>query len=384
MKKWKIKAIAMTGILGAALMMSSWTSEKNTQSKETGRKIQIAILFDTSNSMDGLIDQAKSRIWNIVNTMSNLSHNQQIPEIEIALYEYGNDFLEEKKGFVRQVLPLSTDMDLISEQLFGLATNGGSEYCGTVIDRAIKDLKWTNQSGDIRIIYIAGNEPFDQGNVDYKASCRNAAKKDIKVHTIYCGDRERGIKELWYEGAVQGKGEYSNINSDLEVVQYKTPYDEEIKAYNDSLNGTYLMYGKKGIDYRMNQLKQDSNALSISENVQVERTVAKAKESYLNDKWDLVDAQKVNENFDIDEVKEEELPEELKNKTTEEKKQIIAVKEADRKRFQQKIGELSSQRQAFITDLKKKEEPKESDLGEEINLGIKKLAVEKGYELKQP
>ena len=29
--------------------------------------IQIALLLDTSNSMDGLIDQAKSQLWSVVN-----------------------------------------------------------------------------------------------------------------------------------------------------------------------------------------------------------------------------------------------------------------------------------------------------------------------------
>ena len=30
-------------------------------------KIQAAILLDVSNSMDGLIDQAKNQLWNMVN-----------------------------------------------------------------------------------------------------------------------------------------------------------------------------------------------------------------------------------------------------------------------------------------------------------------------------
>jgi hypothetical protein len=33
-------------------------------------KVQIALLLDTSNSMDGLIDQAKSQLWKIVNEMA--------------------------------------------------------------------------------------------------------------------------------------------------------------------------------------------------------------------------------------------------------------------------------------------------------------------------
>ena len=56
-------------------------------------KIQVAILLDTSSSMDGLIEQAKSRLWNIVNTLTTLKYEGKTPDIEISLYEYGNDNL---------------------------------------------------------------------------------------------------------------------------------------------------------------------------------------------------------------------------------------------------------------------------------------------------
>ena len=59
-------------------------------------KIQVALLLDTSNSMDGLIDQAKSRLWNIVNTLTTLKYNGQAPQVEIALYEYGNNGLRDE------------------------------------------------------------------------------------------------------------------------------------------------------------------------------------------------------------------------------------------------------------------------------------------------
>ncbi|MEY4289249.1 MAG: hypothetical protein RLZZ30_1337, partial [Bacteroidota bacterium] len=60
------------------------------QAQTTARKIQLVILFDTSNSMDGLINQAKSRIWAIVNEASGLQYQGQTPTLEIAMYDYGN------------------------------------------------------------------------------------------------------------------------------------------------------------------------------------------------------------------------------------------------------------------------------------------------------
>ena len=48
-------------------------------------KIQVALLLDTSSSMNGLIEQAKSRLWNIVNTLTTLKYEGKNPEIQISL-----------------------------------------------------------------------------------------------------------------------------------------------------------------------------------------------------------------------------------------------------------------------------------------------------------
>src|SRR5215207_5412336 len=53
-------------------------------------KIQAAILLDVSNSMDGLIEQAKAQLWNMVSVMGKAKCTEGTPQIEIALYEYGS------------------------------------------------------------------------------------------------------------------------------------------------------------------------------------------------------------------------------------------------------------------------------------------------------
>ena len=124
----------MTKILFSFLFITTLSSYTFSQG---ARKVQVAILFDTSNSMDGLLDQAKSRIWNIINDVSSLTHQGQTPKMEFAIYQYGNDGLEKSNHFIQQVLNLTGDMDLISQKLFSLRTNGGSEYCGAVIGKSL-------------------------------------------------------------------------------------------------------------------------------------------------------------------------------------------------------------------------------------------------------
>jgi len=149
-------------------------SQTTTQAKQS---IKIALLLDTSNSMDGLIDQAKSQLWTIVNELATSKCNDDSkPALQIALYEYGNDRLPASEGHIRQVCTLTDDLDLISEKLFSLKTNGGNEYCGQVIETSLNQLEWGTNEADVKMIFIAGNEPFTQGNFFYKTACEHANK----------------------------------------------------------------------------------------------------------------------------------------------------------------------------------------------------------------
>src|SRR4051794_10587913 len=136
--------------------------------------VQIALLLDTSNSMDGLIGQAKTQLWSVVNEFIRARRDGRPASIEVALYEYGNNGLPAREGFVRMVLPLTDDLDAVSEKLFALRTNGGQEYCGQVIRDATAQLDWSRSGAVYRAIFIAGNEPFSQGPVTYSESCRAA------------------------------------------------------------------------------------------------------------------------------------------------------------------------------------------------------------------
>ena len=56
--------------LVAFLFMNFTTDKSNVVAPAKDQTIMIALLLDTSNSMDGLIDQAKSQLWKIVNEVA--------------------------------------------------------------------------------------------------------------------------------------------------------------------------------------------------------------------------------------------------------------------------------------------------------------------------
>lgn len=316
------------------------------------RSIKLAILLDTSNSMDGLIDQAKSQLWSIVNELAKAKCDNTKPELRIALYEYGNSGLTPAEGYIRMVTPLTTDLDQISEDLFSLKTNGGQEFCGHVIQTALKELQWSTTSDDYQVIFIAGNEPFTQGNVDYRKSCTLAKSKGVIVNTIYCGSFDEGIATNWKDGAILTGGNYSSIEQDRKTVYIETPYDKDIVALNDKLNSTYVYYGSTGKEKMMLQSKQDANASTYGTGNAVKRTVSKSSHVYKNTSWDLVDASKEKE-FDMAKVESEQLPEEMKKMDEQQRKAYVAKKSAERDQINKQISELNKKREVYLAQQQK-------------------------------
>jgi von Willebrand factor type A domain len=315
-------------------------------------KIQLAILLDTSNSMDGLIGQAKSQLWKVVNELARAKRNGKHPQLEVGLFEYGNDGLPESDGYMRMVSNLTTDLDAISADLFALSTDGGSEYCGMVIDRAVTKLSWSKASDVLKIIYIAGNEPFTQGDVSYKKSCARAVAQGIIVNTIFCGDNNEGVETFWKDGADRADGRYMSIDQDRVVEDVPTPYDQEIVTLGNQLNGTYVAYGSAGEVSKSRQAEQDSNASSVGAAAPVERSVAKAQSAYSNAGWDLLDALQ-QKSVNLSTLKDADLPQAMRGMTLAQKEKYVKDLAAKRVEIQQKINADNEKRRTFLANAAK-------------------------------
>ncbi len=344
-------------------------------------KIKVALILDTSNSMDGLIDQTKSQLWNIVNELSHCRYASMDPKLEIALYEYGNDGLPMREGYIRLVTPFTNDLDLISEKLFALKTDGVSEYCGQVIGVSLKQLDWGDKREDLRMIFIAGNEPFDQGNVSYHEVCKSAKQNDIIVNTIFCGNFREGVNTHWKDGAYIGGGEYMNIDQDCRYVYIPSPYDDRILHLNNKLNDTYISYGKKGLAYKTRQEMQDQNAKEMSNGSAIQRTASKSSMKYTNTDWDLVDAYEADSEFVVD-LEISDLPEEMKNMSDSEKREYIESKQTERAKIKKEINELSEKRNKFVSEEQAKSST-ENMLDQAIIEAVKKQALAKNYSFEE-
>jgi hypothetical protein len=361
----------------AALLTAAAVSFAGEKDKPNEELIQIAILLDASNSMDGLIGQAKTQLWKIVNEFALAKRNGKTPRLEVAFYEYGKSSLPMAEGYIRQIVPLSTDLDKISDELFKLTTNGGDEYCGQVILRAIGELSWSTSTGVMKAIFIAGNEGFTQGKVDYTKSCREAIAKGIVVNTIFCGSAGEGISTKWKDGADLADGSFMNIDQNQKIVDIKAPQDSAIMALGRQLNATYISYGSAGLSRKKMQTEQDMNAQTAAPAAMVQRSVAKASVSYENASWDLVDAKK-DKKLSVAEMKAEELPEEMKEMKPQEREAYVEKKSAERAEIQARISKLNEERRTYVAEEQKKTSA-DNTLDKAIISAVRKEAVKKGY-----
>ncbi|MFO0828223.1 MAG: vWA domain-containing protein [Phycisphaerales bacterium] len=309
--------------------------------------IELAICLDTSGSMNGLIDAARTKIWDVV---SDLALATPTPKLRVALLTYGNDGLNAENGWTNIETDFTDNLDVVSQKLFALTTNGGTEYVGRVVDKAAGSLAWSKADESLKIIVVAGNESADQDpTVKYADACKKSIERGIVVNSIYCGGPTDDVAPGWKNVAQLADGHFATIDKDNGTVVVATPYDAELVELSAKLNTTYIAFGAAGEWNSANQTMQDRNALGSSSSVAAQRCVTKGGAVYDNRGWDLVDACK-QADFKLESVKDEELPEAMRGKTLEEKKAYVAERTKERDAIQARVTELGSLRAKFVAD----------------------------------
>ncbi len=346
--------------------------------------VQVAILLDTSNSMDGLISQARNQVWKIVNELVSSEKSGSKPVIEVALYEYGNSSLNRETGWIRQVLPFTTDLDSVAKELFALKTNGGDEYCGWVIKDAVNELKWSPKSDVYKAIFIAGNEPFTQGPVPFQDSISAAKARNIFVNTIYCGSRQQGVAEQWKAGSDLAEGDYANIDQSAQNYAITAPQDDKIAELSNKLNDTYVAYGSAATGKMAAKKEMDLAVRGAGGSMVAERAAFKAAApaaAQAEASWDVVSALESG-SVKRDEIKTDQLPDELKKMDKKERDAYIDGKLAERKKIKEEINRLQTERKTYIAQEEKKASGVNT-LDKAMTNTIRKQATKRGYKFAQ-
>ena len=339
------------------------------------RTVQLAICLDVSGSMSGLIDSARQQLWAVVNELATA---QPMPNLTVALLTFGNDGYNPEDGYVQVQTPFTTDLDLVSQQLFALTTNGGTELVGRVLNQA-HQLEWNPSEDALKLVIVAGNESADQDQeMPFREVCKKLISRGVMVNSIYCGPEGDGLAPAWREVAQLADGQYAWIDHNQQVPVIATPFDDQLASLSTELNRTYIPMGAMGEAGWMNQQEQDSNAASVNTATAAQRAVTKSTANY-SCSWDLIDACRLGQ-VKIEEVKPEELPKELQELSAEELAAHIEKLTQQRAGIQQEIASLNEKYQAFVREeMERQAIDASKTFGMAVIKAVREQAVAKGF-----
>jgi len=367
-----VLVIAFSGI--------AFAQEEPVKEKETP-VVEVVFVLDTTGSMSGLIEGAKRKIWSIVN---HIADGEPTPDIKVGLVGYrdrGDDY-------VTKIVDLSGDLDDVYSKLRKFSAGGGGdtpESVNQALSEAVTKISWSTDDKSLRVIFLVGDCPphMDYDNdVKYKDSCKEAVKRDIIINTIQCGGHSATVP-FWQEIARLSEGTYVQIKQSGGVVSVDTPYDEELAKLSRELDKTVVFAGKKELrDAEAKRLKKADACTGGDVGAAADRAAFKGKSGPASPSARATDlVQKAAEGeLNLGKMKEEELPEEMKKMSGEEREKYIEEKKLKREEVQKKIEELGKKREAYIEKELKKRSGSKDSFDKKVIESVKKHAAKKGIE----
>ena len=311
--------------------------------------IDVAILFDTSGSMQKLLDAARLKLWEIVN---DLALAEPTPRVRVAILTYGHTPRGPEDGWVRIWAPLTDNLDLVSQRLFEARIQGDKEYVARALDAALQDLEWTESDESLRLVFLVGNERADQDpDVNLADIIGDAVRNGVILNAIYCGSHRQPAARSWKEIADLGQGQFATIDHKREVAIIKSPYDKQMVDLGDAFNDTYVPIGRRGKQGWTNQAEQDRNARSLTMAGAATRVQAKASPLY-SAPWDLLDIL-ASGRLALEDIPVEDLPEEMQQMTAEERQLHVELRIQQRAELRKQITGLAAQRRHYVAEQRK-------------------------------
>lgn len=316
----------------------------------TGPSVEVVFVLDTTGSMSGLIEGAKQTIWSIANAIAT---GDPTPQVRMGLVAYRDRGDE----YITRITGLTDDLDAVYGDLIGFRAQGGGDHPESVnqaLHEAITLISWSDDPSTLRLVYLVGDAPphmhYDN-DVPYLESCRLAAERGIIINTIQCGSHGP-TGEIWREISRAAEGEYLAIAQDGGVAVVATPFDADISALGEQLGRTVVTYGSEAVQTAQAQRTDRARELEgmAPAPAAADRAIYNAGAAggrNLLGPQELVDAV-VRGVVVLEDVPVDELPEEMRAMSAEERAEYIRVRAAERARIQEQIQGLARQRQEFI------------------------------------
>jgi len=333
-------------IISACSILASWQSSFATTAptRQSKPRIEVCFVLDTTGSMGGLIEGAKQKIWSIANEMISA---QPTPELKLGLIGYRDRGDE----YVVKSFSLTDDIDAIYGHLREFQAGGGGdtpESVNEALAEAIHKMPWSTDKKVLKIIFLVGDAPphMDYPNAPkYPDLCREAAKKDLIINTIQCGEMAE-TKPIWQEIAKLSEGSYVGISQSGNVAVISTPMDKELSRLNEQIGATLIPYGDSRLQAEVHAKFVAAKSAPVA--AMADRLTYNSKTGRaMQGRGELVDALN-DKSLKLDDIDQKQLPAELQKLDRDELQTRIAKSRDERADLQKQIAELSKKREAYI------------------------------------
>jgi hypothetical protein len=250
--------------------------------------------LDLSGSTNGLVDNLRDKMWDVINQWSMFSPR---PQLRIGIVGMARVSFTNSGGYVKILCDLTDDYDVLSHELHNLSgsVENGYQFIGAALDISVNSMDWSTNADALKIIYLVGNGKVNEGRFDFRKQCEHAKEKNIIVNTIYCNKtlKDNRAKDItgWIEIASSTDGQqydvYVSKRAPLLTVKANLA---DLIALNDTINETYLPYGRTGFDKFKLMKAADKCAGSVYESYLYSRLKYKLSDHYQLKQfaWDII------------------------------------------------------------------------------------------------
>jgi Mg-chelatase subunit ChlD len=342
-------------------------------------RIEVCFVLDTTGSMSGLIEGAKMKIWSIAN---DIVRTRPAPELRMGLIGYRDRGDE----YVTRFFDLTDDIDAIYGHLKAFSAGGGGdepESVNQALFEAVNKMSWNTSRDVLKIIFLVGDAPAHMDyhdDVKYQEICQNAVKKDLIVNTVQCGANRR-TTPMWQEIARLAEGSFVQIGQTGDMVAVATPYDKELAELNRGLESTVMPYGSAGVRQEVRKKAAASAAAPapVAADKAAYMSKGAARGKVVTGGGELLAALEEGK-VKLKDIKEADLPEELRKLPAEQREAVIKEKQAKRKELQKQVENLVKQRDAYLDSERRKraEAGKQDAFDDQVARMIQEQAKRKG------
>lgn len=380
-----MRRILATAILLAMVVLSAPTVTAEEAVMRTDRpQVEVVFVLDTTGSMGGLIQAAKEKIWAIANTLAS---TKPAPDIKMGLVGYRDRGDE----YITKLTDLTDDLDAVYEQLMGFKADGGGdtpESVNQALNEAVTMTNWSKDGKAYRVIFLVGDCPPHMDYTDdvkYADSCKAAATAGITINSIQCGGHG-DTQPIWTDIANRAEGRYFRVEQSGGAILAATPFDAELAELSKEIEGTRVYYGDAEVMEEARDRKEVAARISVEAPAAAKASRAAFGTTAAGERaagkhdllWDISSG-----SVKLEEVKDEELPEEIRKMSPEERDKYLKEQQAKREKAQARIKDLADKRQAHIQEqIRKSNLQGKQSLDFAIFECIQKQAAKKGIEYK--